>query len=297
MESRPPDKKMPPPWSGDIEREVQKKLWPERIKSVVSFGKKSVPTIIALAILVALYWPYSDKINLFVFQVRYNNVTLLEGSAATVALLYYQTVVLKNPMSRPWWVAVFLLFILFGCFQAWEKEYLSRVGREMELTRANMRADTAYRDGYQKGKSDQIEVEARSSIPESPDSLRRRAKKLADDIDEFWDEAYASTIPRTNGVPNATGEQAEVNKRWNDYIDGRMRLCLSRFGIQITGIPKEMAAKGISMFWLDKFERGNNLRCLYGGSQGSAPSLSGSETEILRALSYRLDARGNPVQF
>jgi hypothetical protein len=287
MDSFPPEKKMPPPWRGDIEREVQKKLWPARIKSAISFGKRAVPTFIALAILVALYWPYSDRINLFVFQVGHNSVTLLEGSAATVALLYYQTVVLKNPMSRPWWVAVFLLFILFGCFQAWEKEYTSRVGREGDLIRANMRADSA----YQKGKSDQSEYESRSASPEPPNSLRRRAKKLADDIDQFLAERDESHPPRSNGHADAVGEQAETNKKSDAYDGETNHMCLARFGTKILGIPKEMQAKGLPTQWLHTFDANNNLRCLYGGNWPN------SELQILRDLSYRLDAHDMPVEF
>lgn len=60
------------------------------------------------------------------------------------------------------------------------------------------------------------------------------------------------------------------------------------YGTEIVGIPKELATKGLPVQWLDKFEVGNNLRCLYGGS---STVLSGSETELLRSLSYRLDPR------
>ena len=91
--------------------------------------KKSVPVFIALVVLAWLYWPYSDPINIFGYQVVAQFRTALAGSTATVVLLLYQTLVLKNAMSRPWWVVVFLVFLLFGCFQAWDKEYLSNLGR------------------------------------------------------------------------------------------------------------------------------------------------------------------------
>ncbi len=200
----------------------------------------------------------------------------------------------KAPHRKVLWAFVRIAFVVSAGL-SWFNAFASMKGRERDSHAAELRAIKA--ETSNTVLRTQLEDVTRSQPPEPPDSLRRRAKKLADDIDEFWEETYSSTIPRGNGRPDATGEQADVNRRWTDYLAQRERLCLSRFGAQIVGIPKEMASKGIPMSFLDRFESGNNLRCLYGGSMGGAPFLSGTETEILRVLSYRLDARGNPVQF
>jgi hypothetical protein len=264
------------------------------VRQTVDLAKKFLPGIIALLVLAAMYSPYSDRINFFGLQVWQSFEHTWEGSLATVLLLVYQVLILKDSMSKPWWLLVFVLVILFGCFQAWERSYLSLLGREKDLRAANAKLGTAYSDGYQKGKGDQVGIDAKMATPEPPDSLRRRAKKIADDIDEFWRETNASNIPRGNGREDATGEQAEINKRWLAYATQRERACLSRFGTQIVGIPKEMAAKGIPMNYLDKFQAGDNLRCLYPANGAFSWD---SETEQLRSLSYRLDARDRLVTF
>ncbi len=51
------------------------------------------------------------------------------------------------------------------------------------------------------------QLQALNQPPEPPDSLRRRTKRLADEIDKFWDETNSTTIPRGNGRADAVGEQ------------------------------------------------------------------------------------------
>ena len=51
------------------------------------------------------------------------------------------------------------------------------------------------------------------TVAEPPNSLRRRIKRLADEIEAFWQESQERHPPRTNGDAKATGEQAKIKVR------------------------------------------------------------------------------------
>jgi len=189
------------------------------------------------------------------------------------------------------WYATILLggFFVGANYAAWHDAYLSMKGRERDLHLKEGELATQQRTGANL----QARLDALNGaiFIEPPNSLRRRARKLADDIDQFWSERNDLHPPRSNGRPDAVGEQAEINKESDAYDVETNRVCLARFGTKILGIPKEMNAKGLPTQWLHTFDANNNLRCLYGGNYPS------SETQILRDLSYRLDAHDMPVEF
>lgn len=193
-------------------------------------------------------------------------------------------------MPKRWYATVVLAGFFCGAnFVAWSSAFQSMKGREADFRIANGEA-TKCRNESSSLRSELDDI--RKSVPPEPaNSLRRRARRLADDIDQFWAERNESHPPRSNGHADATGEQAEVNKKSDAYDGETNRICLSRFGTKILGIPKELNAKGLPTQWLHTFDVNNNLRCLYSGNYPN------SETQTLRDLSYRLDAHDMPVEF
>ena len=272
-------KRMPPPGLDDW-------LWPKRLEVMGNYAKRSLPYIAVVVLLAFGYFSYNDSLNVFVLAVRHRALLILEGSAGTVVLFLIEKFALKVPISKGWYAAILLGFVFFGCFQAWEQEYVSRLGRETDLRTANQD-----RDKWKQQAQTELAAAPAKSEPERVDSLRRRTRQLAEDIDQFLAERNESHPPRSNGVPNATGEQAEINKKSEAYDGETNHLCLSRYETKILGIPKELYAKGLPTQWLHTFDVNNNLRCLYGGNYPN------SETQMLRDLSYRLDAHDMPVEF
>jgi hypothetical protein len=278
MDSSPPDKKMPPPWAGDIEREVQKKLWPARLKAI---RDSALPALTIGVVLIIGYLRFSGRLNIFGAAVSGYWVGLLSGSGGTVVLLLIEKFVLKVPISKAWYAVTLMGFMFFGCFQAWEKEYTSRVGREMDLISANGDRD----------KWKALAGNVSSSAAEPQYSLRRRTMKLADDIDQFFVERKETHPPYTNGIPDAIGRQGEVNRKSDEYDQETARQCMARFGDQIIGVPRELRNKGLNVRYLD---RNDPPRCL---SPAAPDTPYESDTDILRYLAYMLDANDRVVHF
>jgi hypothetical protein len=118
---------MPPPWG------VPRR---NRTRDFLNAHRTEILVVILLTL---GYWLYRDMLNLFLVRVWARWITLLEGSVGTVALLLLQTFWFKKPIPAGWYAAIFLGFLFFGCFQAWEDEYLSKVGREKDLHNAELR--------------------------------------------------------------------------------------------------------------------------------------------------------------
>ena len=122
---------------------------------------------------------------------------------------------------------------------------------------------------------------------EPADSLRRRTKRLADDIELFLKSRQDGHPPYGDGHVDAVGEQGERNKISQAYDVETENLCLAQFRDRIFGVPREIAAKGIPVQYLDKLSAENgNLRCLYQ-----------PELDMLRGLSCLLDAGDRAVTF
>src|ERR1700683_2541763 len=75
------------------------------------------------------------------------------------------------------------------------------------LRDSNSKLKTAYTDGYQKGKSEQLEIDAKPVVPEAADSLRRRTTKLASDINEYLSDWEMHRPAPGSNAPEATIEQ------------------------------------------------------------------------------------------
>jgi hypothetical protein len=242
------------------------------------------------ALLTFGYLSYSTTLNIFALAVSHRWLILLEGSAGTVGLFILEKFVLKVPISKVWYAAILAGFMFFGCFQVWEGEYLSRAQREKDLVAANGDRDK-WKALAAREQSNNISQLTAVVQPERPDSLRRRAKRLADDIDQFWIDRNESHPPHTNGRADATGEQAEINRKSDEYERDTNKQCLERFGDQIIGVPRELRAKGLDVRHLDQY---NPPRCLY---PSMPESMMISETDILRYLAYMLDANDRVIHF
>jgi hypothetical protein len=190
-------------------------------------------------------------------------------------------------MPKKWYAALVLAGFFCGAnYVAWQNAFLSMKGREVDLHHAELKAiSIETQNARLQGKLD--EVTQRQTV-EPAASLRRRTKKLADGIDQFLDQREANHPSRNDANAGVTEERlAEIQKAAKAYDMETENICVARFGGQIQGIPKELAARGLPVDYLDKF----TVRCLMGGNR------HGSETEWLRGLAFRLDSHDNPIQF
>jgi hypothetical protein len=111
-------------------------------KAPAGFRDHILAVLAIIALVIIGYVRYSASLNIFIFAVSKNWVFLLEGSVGTVALLLIEKFLVKSASkSRGWYAAILASFLFFGCFQAWEDEYVSRIGREDELRAANTETD------------------------------------------------------------------------------------------------------------------------------------------------------------
>jgi len=121
---------------------------------------------------------------------------------------------------------------------------------------------------------------------ESPNSLRRRIKRLADEMEAFWQERQEHHPPYANGDPKATGEQARINEASNKYDRETGPQCLSGFEDRTREIIEELKTKGVDVtsgFWEGMIEQ---HRCI-----------GAFELKDFRALAYRVDAADKLVVF
>jgi hypothetical protein len=126
----------------------------------------------------------------------------------------------------------------------------------------------------------------KAQVTESPNSLRRRIKRLADEMEVFWQERQEHHPPYTNGDPKATGEQARINEASNKYDRETGPQCLSGFEDRTREIIEELKTKGVDVtsgFWEGMIEQ---HRCI-----------GAFELKDFRALAYRVDAADKLVVF
>ncbi len=183
--------------------------------------------------------------------------------------------------KRVFWAFVRIAFVISACV-LWYAAFGSMKGREADLhkTQGDLELEKRAKDSLQS----QLNI---LTGTERADSLRRRTKKLADDIHFFLQERDSSHPPHSDGRADAVGEQARVNEVSQDYDVETDRLCLAKFGDRIQGIPRELAAKGVPVQHLDQLSvEAGNLRCLYE-----------QDLDMLRGLSYRLDGQDQLVTF
>jgi hypothetical protein len=135
----------------------------------------------------------------FIAAVASHWVSLMSGIASVIVALWLR---LKNKVELGhlafWGVAVICIFI--ASFQAWKEEHLAKLALESQVS--DLRREIAKKEKDIEKLN--TEVSLSSVLPEAQDSLRKRTKRLADDIDAFQDERRASHPPFTNGEKNVS---------------------------------------------------------------------------------------------
>ena len=161
------------------------------------------------------------------------------------------------------------------------------------LRDSNSKLKTAYTDGYQKGKSEQLEIDAKPVVPEAADSLRRRTTKLASDINEYLSDWEMHRPAPGSNAPEATIEQKTQSIAFMNFETERLNTCVKRFGPTWTEIIQQLNGRGIPTHvqFID-------LEWAFSDKNRPFPLCANrQQTEFLRELAYRLDPAGNPIHF
>jgi len=120
---------------------------------------------------------------------------------------------------------------------------------------------------------------ANTPKPESPNSLRRRVWRLADQIQQFW-------IAKRKDAPSPNEDQQQQKmQKWMTVSD---RECNDKFKDKILELVQELDARGVNTKvhgWLDYSAIVvQNQRCL-----------QGDEFEAFRELGFHVDAYDNRI--
>jgi hypothetical protein len=119
------------------------------------------------------------------------------------------------------------------------------LGREKDLIAANIKLGTSYGEGYQKGKSEQLESDSKVAVPEPQDSLRRRAVKLANEVEKYvYERQVKSPTPGSDSV-GATEEQKRQRNLFNSYNQDTGNACYDTFSSSWREVVQQLKARGI----------------------------------------------------
>jgi hypothetical protein len=145
---------------------------------------------------------------LFIRSVIWLHLTLLAGCVMTVAVGLFEKYVIRKALSLPVYSAMVGALLFFACFQAWQEEYTSRIGRESDLnlrnsalstTRAEMAGKNKLLDEYRDRlalSNGGIRIFEKTVSPaESPLSLRERTLELSTQLQAFNNTRMAMMLP------------------------------------------------------------------------------------------------------
>jgi len=195
-------------------------------------------------------------------------------------------------MPKRWYAAVFIGFFFVGAnYMAWHDAYSSMKGRESDLhstegllAQERHRNEDLRRQLYAKAPT------AATRYIESQNSLRRRTKKLADEVEWFSNDRDSHHPPHSNGVVTATGEQARINQESQRYDEESVHLCLAKFGDRFRGTVSELKAAGVD---LSPGPESGYFESLIEQHRCLEPWVVAK----FRNLSYRIDALGKLIVF
>jgi hypothetical protein len=117
-------------------------------------------------------------------------------------------------------------------------------------------------------------------------SLRKRTKSLADDVERFSSDRQDHHPPYPRGPEFTTAEQAKIKVQSERYDAETERLCLSKFGDRTRGIVQELKAKGVDV-------SSDNVEAVIEQGRCLAPDW----LKAFRNLAYRVDAQDRLVVF
>ena len=196
-------------------------------------------------------------------------------------------------MPKRWYAT--LVFAGFFCganFVAWSSAFQSMKGREGDLHKAEIRELTAEtKNVVLQARIDGLE---KLQPVEAATSLRRKAKKLADDIDAYvTDRELHHPVPVGSDQPGATPEEKAQHAILTSYGIETINTCLKRFGPSWREIVQQLSGRGIPTHAGQYMD----LVWSFREDQPYPQCADAQQTELLRDLAYRLDAQGNPIHF
>jgi hypothetical protein len=177
---------------------------------------------VAIPLVVATCLPYRKMLLLFLQDVWRHWVAIMEGSVATVLLGVYQSFILKKPISKAWYAVVLNGFLLFACFQAWEEQYTSRLGREADLRESGrIQGVLMTRLENHKESPPRIEIQVPPPVILSPASESARLKETVRDLVLPLNDFQQKMIedPECSKI-NAPGDSPERIRCYTKYRAG-----------------------------------------------------------------------------
>jgi len=138
----------------------------------------------------------------------------------------------------------------------------------------------------------------RPAPPESPNSLRRRTMRLADDLSKFWADHPSPTYYPSQGQNPASAEERMHKAAWDKYWREVTALYDGRYRNRVIGIIQEYKGKGVDT---DGMEQGAEQPSrLWGSAPFSTsgmnpPNCFQDEICQLRELAYHVDAQDQRI--
>jgi hypothetical protein len=124
-------------------------------------------------------------------------------------------------------------------------------------------------------------------IKEPKNSLRRRAMRLADDLDSLLLEQSKAMLTQEQSQSMTPEQKVAANHAFDEVTKKMNLVYLEKFRPRAVGIIAELKAKGLlTEYWDGPMEKGAKFRML-----------QGVETHRLRELAYHLDAQDKVVRF
>jgi hypothetical protein len=175
-----------------------------------------------------------------------------------------------------------LLLFVFALLAADFKENLKQIESEPPVVRISA------------PQAPVIEV-ASMARAESPNSLRRRTIKLADEYYDFKVKRQRGQKGRYVDKPTTDDEQ-KARDEWNQYWRETEDLFFKLYSDRFVQIVREYSAKGIPTGFLEISARQRSLQVIERGAQyEGVPQVD--DLGQFRDLAYRVDADGNPINF
>lgn len=130
---------------------------------------------------------------------------------------------------------------------------------------------------------------------ESPNSLRRRTLRLADELTDFAIKSRESSPPVAvpdSRDPNPSDEKKAAMKNYRDYWENVEKMYMRKYRDRAVGIVKEYNAKGVPTGYLENDFR---QRPPYVAAGTLVEFTQGDDLFWLRQLAYCVDANDNAI--
>ena len=133
---------------------------------------------------------------------------------------------------------------------------------------------------------------------ESPDSLRRRTMKVADEVYDYLEKRERNHPPRAypnSSEPNPSEERRKMIQQCLNYDQQTLDYHFNHFRDRMVGIVREYNARGVRTGFLENDFTQRVPVIAFPGSPWEGTQID--ELGQFRDLAYRVDARGNLITF